>query len=644
MSDALLVYGTAIPPAARETLVAGPLACVLEQGAIRDLRWDGIEVVRGIAYLLRDRDWGTPLTEIADLAIDRNAAGFVVFYTGYIRVDGATYTYRARIEGTAGGAFSFTAEGWADGPILTNRCGFVVLHPAMFAGLALEVRHTDGRVVRTRFPETISPSQPVFDVRALRCAPVDGVDATCTLEAELPHDPDGRFEMEDQRNWSDASFKTYVGSLLQPWPYRLEPGRRFTQRVVVSIADAGRRPKMPRASGTRSDLQFGDAINLKMPAIGIGAAEVTSRVGLSAIRDLRPSWLVATLDLVKPDQAALADVAALAARCSAAIQLELLVPGVDKPEIEVEQCAALCSQAGLHADAVLVCPRPLLKSYQPTDQWPPLPPLESFYSAARAAFPGALIGGGMVTYFTELNRCRPTGANIDFISHTTAPIVHAADENSVMQTLETLPHIARSVHALWPSLEYRIGPSSIAMRNNPYGETTIRNEGNSCIALADQDPRQTGLFAAAWTVGYAAALAGHRVAMLALHDCSGLSSVLARGDEAWSTMIPDAVVRPVFHVQRALVRASGCQPLQVAGVPDGVALLAWEQNDGVAAVAANLTAQPKVVKLPQRFRIQVLNTSSFATAARMPRWLDTAGDEAQSLEFGPCATAFFNSI
>ena len=224
--EALFVYGTDEPPAVRETLVAGPLACVIENGAIRDLRWDGVEVVRGIAYLLRDRDWGTPLTEIVDLAIRRSGGQFVVSYTGHIRVDGAVYTYRAGIEGRANGAFSFTAEGVPDGPVLTNRCGFVVLHPAAFAGLPLEVRHTDGRVVRTRFPETISPSQPVFDVRALRCAPAVGLDVTCVLEAELPHDPAGRFEMEDQRNWSDASFKTYVGSLLQRWPYRRNPVAR----------------------------------------------------------------------------------------------------------------------------------------------------------------------------------------------------------------------------------------------------------------------------------------------------------------------------------------------------------------------------------------------------------------------------------
>ncbi len=33
--------------------------------------------------------------------------------------------------------------------------------------------------------------------------------------------------MEDHRNWSDASFKTYVRPLALPWPYTLQRGIEF---------------------------------------------------------------------------------------------------------------------------------------------------------------------------------------------------------------------------------------------------------------------------------------------------------------------------------------------------------------------------------------------------------------------------------
>jgi hypothetical protein len=108
------------------------------------------------------------------------------------------------------------------------------------------------------------------------------------------------------------------------------------------------------------------------------------------------------------------------------VQLELVTPAEAAPADEVEAGRRLCREAGLAPDAVLVCPAPFLKSYQPSGPWPAIPPPEAWYAAARAAFPGSAIGGGVLTNFTELNRLRPQGAGIDFISHTTTPIVHAA--------------------------------------------------------------------------------------------------------------------------------------------------------------------------------------------------------------------------
>ena len=84
---------------------------------------------------------------------------------------------------------------------MTNRAGFVVLHPAWLAGQKLKVTHVDDREEETRFPERISPSQPVFDIRALSHEVAPGLWATCRMEGDT-------FEMEDQRNWTDASYKT----------------------------------------------------------------------------------------------------------------------------------------------------------------------------------------------------------------------------------------------------------------------------------------------------------------------------------------------------------------------------------------------------------------------------------------------------
>ena len=113
----------------------------------------------------------------------------------------------------------------------------------------------------------------------------------------------------------------------------------------------------------------------------------------------------------------------------------------------------------------------------------------------------------MLSTFTELNRKRPKAALFDFITHTTCSIVHASDDRSVMETLETLPAIIASTRAMIGEKPYRIGPSAIAARMNPYGNAVLDNPSNRRVCLTNYDPRQRGLFNAAWTLGYIAACA-----------------------------------------------------------------------------------------------------------------------------------------
>jgi hypothetical protein len=630
---ALRTFGTTEPPAPRRVLQAGALRAVLEGDALRHIAWRGVEVLRGIAYLLRDTNWGTPAARLAALEIEDAPDAFRLRFESHVVIGEATLVIRARIEGRADGTLRFDATATPDRAIDTCRCGFVVLHPADAAGLDLEVRHTDGTVERTRFPTVISPSQPVFDIRALTCRPAPGLLVTCRMEADLPQDPAGRFEMEDQRNWSDASFKTYVGSLLDPWPYRLEAGLARAQQVEVTIREEAPALPAPALAEAPAILGFGAAGGPALPEIGIGVPQGAAMVEEAAaerLARLRPGWLVVSLELDVGGQAAqLAAAAALAARCGARVQLEVVLPAVAPIDHELADAALLCAEAGLAPAAVLACPRALLRSFQPSDIWPAAPSPGACAAAARAAFPGARIGAGMVTYFTELNRCRPAGGGFDFVGHATAPIVHAADDISVMETLEALPHIAHSVRAIWPGLGHRIGPSSLAMRSNPYGAALRPNPDRRRVALAGEDPRQQGLFAAAWTLGYAAALAPEGIEMLALHATHGPSTALADAPFAQEA----ASALPVFHALQWLARAAGRRRVPVQGAPRGLAALACAEGAGTELALANLTPAPLRVRLQGAWQGRVLDGRGLFP---MP-----AGDSmAAGLELAPYACAF----
>ena len=69
ISRAVKLVGTETPDGKRRELRAGPLTAVLDNGALRYIRHGGAEVLRGIAYLVRDKNWGTYAPAIEHLKV-----------------------------------------------------------------------------------------------------------------------------------------------------------------------------------------------------------------------------------------------------------------------------------------------------------------------------------------------------------------------------------------------------------------------------------------------------------------------------------------------------------------------------------------------------------------------------------------------
>ena len=202
-SRAVKLCGTEEVDPPSRVLVAGPLSAELENGQLRYIRFDGVEVLRAIAYLVRDENWGTFTPALDKLKIDEHSGGFTVTYRATCQDAKRTLIYEARINGRTDGSLAFEVIAEPVTDVETNRTGFVVLHPVKgVAGFPLKVLHVDGREVTSKFPATVDPDCPFRNIRALSHEVTPGVWATCTMEGDT-------FEMEDHRNWSDASFKTY---------------------------------------------------------------------------------------------------------------------------------------------------------------------------------------------------------------------------------------------------------------------------------------------------------------------------------------------------------------------------------------------------------------------------------------------------
>ncbi|EWY41028.1 hypothetical protein N825_30540 [Skermanella stibiiresistens SB22] len=551
------LYGTGIPPATPRVLRAGALSAELEDGALRAIRWHGIEILRGVNYLVRDPGWGTLPASLSNLFIEESDEAFAVSFEATV---GDGYQYDAEIQGSADGRLSFEVTGMASANLETCRTGFVVLHPIEgVAGEPVEVGHADGGREETRFPRLISPAQPILSIESLTHRPVPGVTAVCRFEGDV-------FEMEDQRNWTDASYKTYVRPLSLPTPYTIQAGTRLTQAVRLEVTG---QPTAPAQVRDGIGVTVGPALDLVMPPVGAGIDPLC----LPKRAEPGLGLLVGRLAGARGDVETLRAYGDLARRAGAELFLELPL-ACDRPlDAELGEIAGRIDAAGVSVAGVTVAPAAYLKSYQPSGPWPEVPGFREVYRAARKAFPGVAIGGGVHAFFTELNRARPPVDEVDYVSFTTSPIVHAADERSIWESLESLPFVMETARSFCGGKPIRVGPSAIGMRDNPYGVAPVENPDNRRVAMARRDPRQRGTFGAAWYLGYAAALAYEGAASVALGALEGDFGFVGT---------------PSQRVIVALAEAKGA-PLLKVEVSGGksVAALAWRTPAGPVLWLAN---------------------------------------------------------
>lgn len=551
--DAVLIYGTKEVEPPPVSLKAGRLTADLSGGNLRTIAYDGVEVLRAVSYLVRDRDWSTYAPEIADLKIDQRDNAFAVSYVAHCHGPGATeLMITVRISAEAGAPLIFEAEALSKGGFETNRCGFCILHPIVgVAGTPVLVEHSDGEREETRFPDLIEPWQPFKDINAITHTVIPGLTAKCWMEGDV-------FEMEDQRNWSDASYKTYVRPLALPWPYRIPAGEPVVQRIVLEIVDA--RPHTAGAGAVLRpvELAMGERRG-RMPPIGIIVTPEEAEAVLdatTALAEIGPQELLFHFDpAAGHDAHAFKLFAGVLEHHAGKSTLEIALACKRPVDLETSEIAAAMRGAGFKPDAVVVSPSVDRQSTPPGSKWPECPSLSEVYAAAQAAFGGMCLGGGMLSYFTELNRKRVPPQPLDFISHCTNPIVHAADDLSVMQTLEALPFITRSVRAIYGNKRYRIGPSTIPMRQNPYGSRTMDNPDGVRMPMANSDPRHNGLFAEAFAFGYAAKVLDADLECLTLSALTGKFGLLAGPSEPAG----EGARRPLFRAVKTLARLAGCE-------------------------------------------------------------------------------------
>jgi len=631
----IALFGTTQPIPDRIELKAGPLSVTLENGALRWIHLGDIEVLRAIAFLVRDRNWDTPEPHLSNVMVDQDKNGFRVSFDAFCRTSDGELPWSAEIVGEADGTLRFTGTASPRQDFITNRTGFVVLHPLDgVAGCPVEVTHTSGVKRKARFPDFIDPEQCFFDIRSLSHETAPGVWATCTMEGDM-------WEMEDHRNWLDASFKTYVRPLALPFPYTIAGGSRVTQSVTLSFS--GKASRSPKAASDRPVEITLSTGTTRMPLIGLRAPvqwldEVNAVEGLG--RKAGAQLLNARFD---PRQGhgvrELQKFANLAQRMDAGLALELVVPCRRDAAVELAEFADQLGQSGAQLESIAVAVAEDRIRLEPGPPPPSLALLGEVHRAARAALPGMTIGGGTFGFFAELNRNWPPIGLIDYVTHIACSVVHAADDRTMMENLDSFRAMTRTIRAFAGAKPYRLIAVGLGLESGPYGEPSP-NPDNSRRTMVRMDPRQRGLFAAAWTLAALAEAAQSGIAAVSPAALAGELGIIHRRmshGQPWFDASAHPSVYPLYHVVRGMARAAG-QPCFDALSSHSARIRAAAYRDAKGHKIlwiTNLSDQSQRVVLPDHtgdFAMSRLDEETFEEAAVDPAFLDNTSTNLASRE------------
>ncbi|MEI7577623.1 MAG: hypothetical protein WCK51_12080 [Armatimonadota bacterium] len=200
-------------------------------GYLRYVRVGSVELIRGIYGAVRKADWGTPTNRMTSTGQQSSNKTWKANWTARVSEGDVQFDWRGSVsavltENRVEIEYEFEGEGKSD--FKSNRTGICVLHPRSHQGMKCEVEHNHGECDQTAFPKSIKPDQPFKDVKAISLDVAPGIHVRTEFFGEV-------FETEDQRNYSDASYKTY--SRPQEWqkPFDIKSGDKIHQRVKVVI-------------------------------------------------------------------------------------------------------------------------------------------------------------------------------------------------------------------------------------------------------------------------------------------------------------------------------------------------------------------------------------------------------------------------
>ncbi|EON76674.1 hypothetical protein ADIS_3124 [Lunatimonas lonarensis] len=572
-------------------LNAGKLSLWYEEGFLRYIQYGNQEVIRMINHALRDHNWGTLPMKIEEENIKEGKETFNIHYKASFNHGNISFALDCEIRGHPDNSLSFSYKGRALSDFTRNRIGFTVLHPASpCVGNPISIVHTDQSRTQSHFPVQINPHQPFMDIKEMHWSLAENIGAGLYFEGEI-------FETEDQRNWTDASYKTYCTPLGIPFPVQLRKGDEVNQKITLKVkAPEGLSPQEEVDSPVVVSIDQDSALTL--PALGaMLTGPMKQEIIRELVNDLGLDYLRVNIELDEDT-----DESPLSSTKNLEIPLELAVFSDDP---DVEKLKNWTKESGkikrllLFGNTSKVTPEGWLNK---------VPEL-------RQAFPETQLIGGTDAFFAELNRERIDAGRLDGVSFSINPQVHAFDDQSLIETLPAQGYTVKSAQSLYPGKLVGISPVSFHMRWNP-NATEPGKPLREPTGWTDQ--RQYTPFGAFWWL----------ISLKYLH-LAGAGKVCffeLMGENGWARQVGEGLEKsPAFALRSQLKDYRKALPCS-SEKPLLVDAIAFENDHEISLFVVNWTKTEVSIKVPGGFTpVAYLTEQKFEwhkadiSSMRMPR-------------------------
>ena len=582
-----LWYGRDEPPPQRTLLRAGPLSALWEGGDLRGVRLGDVEILRRVYVSARDENWDTIPARLTNVSTDVRNDRFVITYDANNSSRNLELQWHAAITGEPDGTITLSMAGQAMRDFSYCRIGFCLLHPlAEYCGQPYTGISPEGPV-SGNLPTWIAPQRyaggfylPLFpSVSSFTVSLKNGIEVKFSFEGDL-------FEMEDQRNWTDGSFKTYCTPLSLGYPFQAHTGQSFKQKVTVTVQGC---PAQGTVKSSTVQLHLGPSLRRPLPQIGLGVAsheEALSSHDAKLLGRLRLDHLRADLHLAQDAvdrQLARAERECSLLNCG----LELALFVTDDADRQLHSLAS-------HLPLAVPVSRVLV--FHETEPATAAKWTEIARRALLPSIPNVPICGGTNLNFAEINRLRPDISELDGVAYAINPQVHSFDERSLVENLEGQRDTVTSARAFCGKQPIVVSPITLKPRFNPdaAGPEPPPLPGELPSAV---DGRQMSLFAAAWTVGSIKQLAEAGASSLTFYETTGWRGLMETDQ---GCPLPSVfrsfpgIVFPVYHVfadvadlrDKELVACNSSDPLKIQA-------FAVQTGEGLHMLIANLTDEPQ---------------------------------------------------